>query len=92
MTGTPGVKNLPILGALFRSRDFIKSETELVVIVTPYTVNPAARQDLARPDDGFANSSDLRAYLFGQINKVYGRKGRRDPECCYQGDYGFIIE
>ena len=43
-----------MLGTLFRSRDFIKQETELVVIVTPYMVRPTARQNLARPDDGLA--------------------------------------
>ena len=48
--GFPGLKDLPVLGTLFRSRDFIKEETELVVIVTPYLVRPSARQELARPE------------------------------------------
>ena len=54
ISGYPGLKNLPVIGALFRSRDFLKSETELVVMVTPYVVKPVARQQLASPDDGFA--------------------------------------
>ena len=41
--GIPGLKQLPVLGTLFRSDDFIRSETELVVIVTPYLVGSAAR-------------------------------------------------
>jgi pilus assembly protein CpaC len=92
MNGYPGLKNLPVLGNLFRSRDFIKKETELVIIVTPYTVNPVARNKLARPDEGFASSTDLRANLLGRLNKVYGNKPARAPKCCYQGDVGFIIE
>jgi pilus assembly protein CpaC len=47
--GFPGLKDLPVLGALFRSRDYIKGETELVIIVTPYVVKPTARQNLGKP-------------------------------------------
>ena len=45
----PRPQGRAVLGTLFRSRDFIKQETELVVIVTPYMVRPTARQNLARP-------------------------------------------
>ncbi len=48
--GVPGLKNLPILGTLFRSRDFQKQETELVVIVTPYMVNPVAHVEARQAD------------------------------------------
>lgn len=92
MTGQPGLKNLPILGALFRSRDFIKSETELVVIVTPYMVNPTARHKLTRPDKGFAFSSDAQANLLGRLNRIYGRKPDEIPVGRYQGDVGFIVD
>ncbi|KAB2916043.1 MAG: type II and III secretion system protein family protein [Hyphomicrobiaceae bacterium] len=89
--GFPGLKDVPVLGTLFRSRDFTKNETELVVIVTPYMVRPTARQKLARPDDGFAPASDLKANLLGHINRVYGR-GRELPPGDLKGDYGFIVE
>jgi pilus assembly protein CpaC len=89
--GFPGLKDVPILGTLFRSRDFQKSETELVVIVTPYLVRPTARQHLARPDDGFAPASDLKANFLGHLNRVYGR-GRALPDGGLKGDYGFIVE
>ena len=45
--GLPGAKDIPILGTLFRSRDFQNDESELVVIVTPYIVEPTSRQQLA---------------------------------------------
>ena len=44
LSGYPGLKSLPVLGTLFRSRDYLKNETELVVLVTPYVVKPVARQ------------------------------------------------
>lgn len=89
--GVPGLKKLPILGALFRSRDFQKQETELVIIVTPYTVNPVNRSALARPDDGLVAASDLNATFMGQLNKVYGREEVL-PDGDYEGKFGFIVE
>lgn len=90
--GQPGLKNLPVLGTLFRSRDFIKSETELVVIVTPYMVDPTARHNLARPDKGFALASDAQTNLLGRLNRVYGRKPEEMPVGEYTGNIGFIVE
>ena len=89
--GVPGLKNLPVLGTLFRSRDFRRKESELVVIVTPYMVKPVSRAKLARPDGGFAPASDLKADLLGHLNRVYGRAVRL-PTGRYEGDYGFIVE
>ena len=92
VTGYPGLKNIPILGALFRSRDFNSSETELVVIVTPYVVNPVARSKLVRPDHGFAPATDLGGNLLGRLNRVYGRRPERMPVGSYKGDVGYIID
>jgi pilus assembly protein CpaC len=89
--GMPGMKDLPILGTLFRSRDFQQSETELVIIVTPLMVRPTAAQNLARPDDGLAAASDLKANFLGHLNRVYG-KGRALPDGGLKGNYGFIVE
>jgi pilus assembly protein CpaC len=89
--GFPGLKDVPVLGTLFRSRDFQKSETELVVIVTPYMVRPTSRQKLARPDDGLAPASDLKANFLGHLNRIYG-KGRALPPGDLKGDYGFIVD
>ena len=89
--GFPGLKDLPVLGTLFRSRDFIKEETELVVIVTPYLVRPSARRELARPDDGLAPATDMKANFLGHINRIYG-KGSAMPDGGLKGDYGFIVE
>ena len=47
---------LPILGPLFKSRDYVNQRTELMVLVTPYVVRAVAQKDLSRPDDGFCRS------------------------------------
>ena len=92
LDGLPGLKKLPILGSLFRSTDFKKEESELVVIVTPYTVNPVARNKLSRPDDGFMPASDYGRYFMGRLNRVYGREPDALPDGGYKGNYGYIVE
>lgn len=71
--GFPGLKDVPLLGALFRSRDFVNRETELVVIVTAYVVRPTSRSNFALPTDGLAPADDLTSAFFGHLNKLYGR-------------------
>ncbi len=80
-----------MLGTLFRSRDFIKRETELVVIVTPYLVKPVAQKDLAKPLDGLAESTDRKANFMGHLNRIYGTESVA-PVGDLKGDYGFIVE
>jgi pilus assembly protein CpaC len=92
INGLPGLSTLPVLGALFRSRDFINNQTELMVMVTPYIVRAVAQKDLSRPDDGFAAAADPQADLLGSINRIYGVPGRTEPAKNYRGTYGFITD
>jgi pilus assembly protein CpaC len=92
LSGYPGLKSLPVLGTLFRSRDYLKNETELVVLVTPYVVKPVPRSNLAQPDDGFGWASDVNSDLLGQMNRVYGRNPERAPVGRFNGDLGFVVE
>ncbi|MEZ5742687.1 MAG: type II and III secretion system protein family protein [Sphingomonadaceae bacterium] len=71
---TPGAGDLPILGSLFRSTSYRKGETELVIVVTPYLVNPVDANDIKLPTDGFTTPNELER-LFG--NKNVG--GKNDP-------------
>ena len=89
--GVPELKNMPILGALFRSKDYQRNETELVVMVTPYVVKPAERQELSRPDEGYAPASELQSLFLGHLTRVYGRPNHT-PAGRYLGDYGFIVD
>lgn len=91
--GVPGVKDLPILGTLFRSQDYIKRETELVVLVTPYTVRPSAIQNLAQPTDGLAAATDLKSNLLGHMNRIYGKTVPMPVGGSLKDDsIGFIVE
>ncbi len=92
INGLPGMMQLPILGSLFRSRDYISNQTELMVLVTPYVVRAVAQKDLSRPDDGFAAAADPQAELLGSINRIYGVPGRVGPARNYRGQYGFITD
>ena len=92
INGLPGLDSVPVLGALFRSQDFVNNETELMVLVTPYVVRAVAQKELSRPDDGFAPASDSRSTLLAQINRIYGISGRAEPVGNFQPTFGFIID
>lgn len=91
INGTPGLKKLPVLGALFRSNDYVKNETELVVIVTPYIVGSVSEKQLSKPTDNLNSATDRQTLLWGRLNKVYGTSGK-SPDGTYSGDVGFIVE
>ena len=95
INGIPGMMNLPVLGALFKSRDFVNRQSELVVLVTPYVVRAVAQKDLSKPDDGYADASDVSTSLLGRFNRIYGVPGRPDaqqPQQSYRGNVGFILD
>ncbi|WP_425648041.1 type II and III secretion system protein family protein [Agrobacterium leguminum] len=91
MSGLPGMSKIPIFGTLFRSKDFLRNETELVIIATPYLVRPVARNQIARPDDNFNPENDAAMYFMNRVNKVYGRKDQVQA-APYQGSVGFIYK
>jgi pilus assembly protein CpaC len=91
MSGVPGVSKIPVFGALFRSKDFIRNETELVIIATPYLVQPVARGALSRPDDNFNPTDDLSSAFLGEVNRIYGTR-QAAPTGQYHGNVGFIYK
>jgi len=88
----PGLKKLPILGALFQSRDFENQETEMVVIVTPYLVEPGKKDEFVTPADGFVNASDPKTIFFGKLNAQYADAGKGLSKENYSAPVGFIEE
>ncbi|MEP7030019.1 MAG: type II and III secretion system protein family protein [Pseudolabrys sp.] len=100
VNGVPGIMSLPILGSLFRSRDYINHQTELMVIVTPYVVRAVAQKQLSRPDDGFVDASDPASALLGRLNRIYGSSNpapvtpaaAAEQSANYRGKYGFILD
>ncbi len=92
MSGTPGASKLPLFGALFRQKNLERTETELVIIATPYLVRPVSRNELSRPDDNFNPASDAASVLLGHVNRIYGRKDAPPPALPYEGNVGFIYK
>jgi pilus assembly protein CpaC len=88
----PGVTTLPVLGSLFRSRDYLAGETELVIMVTPYIVQATSPDKLQTPVDGLRIADDASTILLGQLNKAYKTKSQPGPGRAYQGPYGYVIE
>jgi len=88
----PGIKKLPVIGALFQSRDFLNEETEMVVIVTPYLVDPARKDELRTPADGFVNAKDHQTIFFGKLNAMYAEDGKGLSKENYNAPVGFIEE
>nr|WP_209602229.1 type II and III secretion system protein family protein [Sinorhizobium kostiense] len=92
LSGVPGASKIPIIGTLFRSKDFQRNETELVIIATPYLVRPVARSALSRPDDNFNAANDVESFFLGRVNKIYGRPQAGVPVGRYHGNVGFIYK
>ena len=89
----PGVTNLPVLGSLFRSRDYLSGETELVMIVEPYIVSPTSPGRMQTPADGLRIANDAQTIFFGQLNQSYGSPApTASPSAGWQGPVGYVIE
>jgi pilus assembly protein CpaC len=92
INGLPGLMNLPILGTLFRSRDYQRKETELMILVTPYIAKPMDAAQVKRPDDGFVEADDAQGILLGRLNRLYGVAGAPPPAKALKGKFGFITD
>ena len=94
----PGLTTLPVLGALFRSRDFLDDETEMVVIITPYIVDPTDPDTMQTPADNLQTAGDLTTTFMGSLNKVTkpadstGRANTAADTGPYQAPVGYVIE
>ncbi len=84
----PGLGDIPIIGALFRSRDFIHSQTELVIFVTPVMAELGRP---ASPTDGYAIAGDAEAIFLGHLEKMYG-VGNGGMRGSYSGSVGFVLD
>lgn len=89
--GLPGLKNIPVLGALFKSNDFLQDQTELVIIATPYLVKPQPARNLTRPDRNLEFPTDRNSVFLSHLNKVYAADGAK-VEGRFNGHVGFILD
>jgi len=88
----PGIGNMPVLGALFRSRDFQNNETELVVLVSAYLVNPTAEAKFALPTDGYQIPTDPETLLLGRLNAIYKHDAAAPGQKTASGSVGYIVQ
>lgn len=96
----PGLGDVPVLGALFRSTEFQNNQTELVILVTPYIVHPVADKSLQTPIDGFVPPNDFQLLLNGELytqqpmKKQTEKKSEKSAisEPKLNGEGGFILE
>ncbi|GGF14290.1 general secretion pathway protein [Aliidongia dinghuensis] len=87
--GIPGIMDVPVLGALFRSPSYQNNETELVIIITPHLVQPAPAGTLKAPTDSFVPPSDAQIFLLG--NTENPDSGLPPSNGGLTGRYGHII-
>jgi pilus assembly protein CpaC len=92
INGFPALMNLPVLGALFRSRDYQRNETELLITVTPYIVHPIDPNQVVRPDQNFQDASDPQTWFLGRVNRIYSTSQSLEPMPGYAGKIGFITQ
>ena len=91
--GTPGLKDVPGLGALFRGRDSQTTQTEVVIMVTPYLVDSTHPDKLQTPTDGFLAPNDVESLLMGRLNKVYSQNGQpRIQASSLPGPFGHVVD
>jgi pilus assembly protein CpaC len=91
VTGYPGLMDVPVLGALFKSREFQRNQTELAVFVSPYLVDPMSAGEVTRPDQNLNFVGDSQAIFLNKVNKVYSAGGKT-AQGAYQGRVGFAFE
>ena len=91
--GTPGLKDVPGLGALFRGRDSQTTQTEVVIMVTPYLVDSTHPDKLQAPGDGYIPANDVESLLLGRLNKVYSANGQPKIQTnSLPGPFGHVVD
>jgi Flp pilus assembly protein, secretin CpaC len=88
----PGLGDIPILGALFRSSEYLSQQTELVILVTPYLVSPSPVNSIPVPTDNVAITNDAEAFFLGAIEKQYGVGATGEFRGGFSGSVGFVLD
>ncbi len=90
----PGINEIPILSALLRSTEFERNETELVIAVTPYLVDPMKSDDVNLPTDRYRPASNMEMFFYGALSAMgpEGRDRRLSQKPALEGPIGFMVE
>lgn len=92
ISGVPGAKDIPIVGAAFRNRDDLTTQSELVIIVTPYLAEATHQDKLHTPLDKFTVADDSAAVLLGRLNEVYKPRGIKLEKQHLSGPFGYVVD
>jgi pilus assembly protein CpaC len=92
--GTPGLKDVPVFGPLFRENELGRTDTELVFAVTAYLVKPVAANKLKDPTGLVAPPTDYELYFLGHLEAIYGDKeaGEEVAATVLKGPIGYIVQ
>ncbi len=88
----PGLASIPVLSALFRSVEFQRNETELVIAVTPYLVDPIEHKDLSLPTDNFRVPSTVGMFFFGELGAANDDAPVPLKEQGLEGSVGYMLD
>lgn len=88
----PGVNEIPILSALFRSTEFQKNESELVIAVTPYLVDPLKSSDVRLPTDDFRAPSNMEMFFYGALGSISHGERKTSQTPSLEGPIGFMVD
>lgn len=88
----PLLGDIPILGALFRSRDYQTKQTELVILVTPYLVGPSPVNSIPLPTDRSTVASDAESIFLGRLENIYGVGQTGEMRGSISGSVGFVLD
>ncbi len=94
--GATPLSNIPILGSILRGSSIERDETELVISVTPYLVDPVKSQDIKMPTDEYRTPSNLENIFLGSLGAMSGRRGIQSQlpggESAIEGTFGYMVD
>lgn len=88
----PGVGEIPVLSALFRSTAYQREETELVLAITPYLVDPMLSGDVKMPTDEFKPASEMESFFYGALGSLSDDAERISQTPSLEGPIGFMVD
>lgn len=88
----PGVAEIPIISALMRSTAYTREESELVIAVTPYIVDPVVNSDIRLPTDEFRTPSVMEMFFYGALGSLSGNADRVGQTPTLEGPIGFMMD
>lgn len=88
----PGISEIPILSSLFRNTSYDRAETELILAVTPYIVDPLKSSDVRLPSDNFRPASFMESVFYGAIGSLQGDINRVSQAPSLEGPIGFMVD